>query len=80
MGPSGFIAVLAGWITTEVGRQPYTVHGLLRVNSIVLTRAVNIPQPYEFEYERTPRFTQRFDRSLGPGKNYFQTSNGSLEP
>ena len=29
MGPSGFIAVLAGWITTEVGRQPYTVYGLL---------------------------------------------------
>lgn len=27
MGPSGFIAVLAGWITTEVGRQPYTVYG-----------------------------------------------------
>ena len=30
MAPSGFIAVLAGWITTEVGRQPYTVYGLLR--------------------------------------------------
>ena len=30
MGPSGFVAVLAGWITTEVGRQPYTVFGLLR--------------------------------------------------
>jgi cytochrome bd ubiquinol oxidase subunit I len=30
MGPSGFAAVLAGWITTEVGRQPYTVYGLLR--------------------------------------------------
>ena len=30
MGPSGFIAVLDGWITTEVGRQPYTVQGLLR--------------------------------------------------
>lgn len=29
MGPTGFIAVLAGWITTEVGRQPYTVYGLL---------------------------------------------------
>ncbi len=29
MAPSGFIAVLAGWITTEVGRQPYTVYGLL---------------------------------------------------
>ena len=29
MGPSGFAAVLAGWITTEVGRQPWTVQGLL---------------------------------------------------
>jgi len=30
MGPSGLVAVLAGWITTEVGRQPWTVHGLMR--------------------------------------------------
>jgi cytochrome d ubiquinol oxidase subunit I len=30
MAPSGFAAVLAGWITTEVGRQPYVVYGLLR--------------------------------------------------
>ena len=30
MGPAGFVAVIAGWVTTEVGRQPYTVHGLLR--------------------------------------------------
>ncbi len=29
MLPSGFIAVLAGWVTTEVGRQPYTIYGLL---------------------------------------------------
>jgi cytochrome bd ubiquinol oxidase subunit I len=29
MGPSGFVAVIAGWITTEVGRQPYTVYGHL---------------------------------------------------
>jgi cytochrome d ubiquinol oxidase subunit I len=28
--PLGFIAVLAGWTTTEVGRQPWTVYGLLR--------------------------------------------------
>ncbi len=32
MGPMGFVAVLAGWITTEVGRQPYTVYGLLRTS------------------------------------------------
>jgi cytochrome bd ubiquinol oxidase subunit I len=29
-GPIGFLAVLAGWTTTEVGRQPWTVYGLLR--------------------------------------------------
>jgi cytochrome d ubiquinol oxidase subunit I len=28
--PLGFLAVLAGWATTEVGRQPWTVYGLLR--------------------------------------------------
>jgi len=31
-GPTGFVAVLAGWITTEVGRQPFTVYGLLRTS------------------------------------------------
>jgi cytochrome d ubiquinol oxidase subunit I len=30
MAPSGFIALLAGWTVTEVGRQPLTVYGLLR--------------------------------------------------
>ncbi|RDW12342.1 cytochrome ubiquinol oxidase subunit I [Paracoccus thiocyanatus] len=30
MGPAGFAALLAGWITTEVGRQPFTVYGLMR--------------------------------------------------
>ncbi|MCW3476978.1 cytochrome ubiquinol oxidase subunit I [Limobrevibacterium gyesilva] len=30
MAPAGFVALLAGWMVTEVGRQPYTVYGLLR--------------------------------------------------
>jgi cytochrome d ubiquinol oxidase subunit I len=30
MAPSGLVAILAGWFTTEVGRQPYVVDGLLR--------------------------------------------------
>jgi cytochrome d ubiquinol oxidase subunit I len=30
MGPAGFVAVIAGWVTTEVGRQPFTVYNLLR--------------------------------------------------
>ena len=29
-GPSGFIAELAGWITAEIGRQPYVVYGVIR--------------------------------------------------
>ena len=30
MGPAGFIALLAGWFTTEVGRQPWVVYGVMR--------------------------------------------------
>ena len=33
--PSGYIAVTAGWITTEVGRQPYVVYGHLRTADAV---------------------------------------------
>jgi cytochrome d ubiquinol oxidase subunit I len=32
MWPIGFIAILAGWITTETGRQPYVAYGLLRTS------------------------------------------------
>jgi cytochrome d ubiquinol oxidase subunit I len=35
MGGSGFLAVLAGWICAEVGRQPYVVYGLLRTADAV---------------------------------------------
>src|SRR5271167_1796324 len=35
MSPAGYIAVVAGWVTTEVGRQPYTVYGeLLTADSL----------------------------------------------
>jgi cytochrome d ubiquinol oxidase subunit I len=30
VAPLGFVAVIAGWIVTEVGRQPWTVYGLMR--------------------------------------------------
>jgi len=30
MGPSGLIALLAGWLTTEIGRQPWLIYGLMR--------------------------------------------------
>ena len=30
MGPAGVVAILAGWYTTEIGRQPWVVYGLMR--------------------------------------------------
>ncbi len=35
MGPSGLIALLAGWYTTEIGRQPWVVYGLMRTADAV---------------------------------------------
>ncbi|WP_017939770.1 cytochrome ubiquinol oxidase subunit I [Zestomonas thermotolerans] len=35
MGPAGLLAILAGWFTTEVGRQPWVVYGLLRTADAV---------------------------------------------
>ena len=35
MAPSGFVAVIAGWITTEVGRQPYVIYNLMRTADAV---------------------------------------------
>jgi cytochrome d ubiquinol oxidase subunit I len=35
MGPSGLVAVTAGWVTTEVGRQPFTVYDVLRTSDSV---------------------------------------------
>jgi len=30
LAPAGFLAMLSGWVVTEVGRQPFTVYGLMR--------------------------------------------------
>jgi cytochrome d ubiquinol oxidase subunit I len=35
MGPAGFVAVIAGWVTTEVGRQPWVIYGLMRTRDAV---------------------------------------------
>jgi cytochrome d ubiquinol oxidase subunit I len=35
MGPSGLVALLAGWCTTEIGRQPWIVYGLMRTADAV---------------------------------------------
>jgi cytochrome d ubiquinol oxidase subunit I len=54
MGPAGFIAMLAGWVVTETGRQPFTVYGLLRTAdsssaqsfSFVMTSTLSILAAY----------------------------------
>jgi cytochrome d ubiquinol oxidase subunit I len=35
MGPTGLVAMLAGWFTTEIGRQPWVVYGVLRTSDAV---------------------------------------------
>lgn len=35
MGPSGFVTLLAGWVTTEVGRQPWVVYGVMRTSQAI---------------------------------------------
>ena len=35
MIPAGFVAVVAGWTVTEVGRQPWIVYGLMRTRDAV---------------------------------------------
>ncbi|MBQ1542976.1 cytochrome ubiquinol oxidase subunit I [Caulobacter sp. CCUG 60055] len=33
MGPAGFVAVIAGWMVAEIGRQPWVVFGVMRTAS-----------------------------------------------
>jgi cytochrome bd ubiquinol oxidase subunit I len=40
MGPAGVIAILAGWFTTEIGRQPWIVYGLMRTADAVTKHSV----------------------------------------
>ncbi|RWX36685.1 cytochrome ubiquinol oxidase subunit I [Rhizobium leguminosarum] len=40
MGPMGLVAIIAGWITTEVGRQPWVVYGVMRTRDAVSNHSV----------------------------------------
>jgi cytochrome d ubiquinol oxidase subunit I len=44
-GPASVVALIAGWITTEVGRQPWIVYDVMRVDAAV-TGAHVIPFSY----------------------------------
>jgi len=40
MGPTGLLAILAGWLTTEIGRQPWVVYGVMRTADAVSNHSV----------------------------------------
>jgi cytochrome d ubiquinol oxidase subunit I len=40
MGPAGILAILCGWATTEMGRQPWVVYGLMRTQDAVAHHSV----------------------------------------
>jgi len=44
-GPLSVVALIAGWVTTEVGRQPWVVYGVMRTEDAV-TGAGGIPVGY----------------------------------
>jgi cytochrome d ubiquinol oxidase subunit I len=44
-GPASLVALIAGWVTTEVGRQPWVVYGVMRTSQAV-TGASGIPVGY----------------------------------
>jgi cytochrome d ubiquinol oxidase subunit I len=36
-GPLGILSVEAGWVVTELGRQPWAIHGVMRTSDAVTT-------------------------------------------
>ena len=56
MAPAGFVSVLAGWFVTEVGRQPYIIHNVMKTaeaaspvaGSVVLSSLVGFVAVYVF--------------------------------
>jgi cytochrome d ubiquinol oxidase subunit I len=44
-GPASVVALICGWVTTEVGRQPWVVYGVMRTEQAV-TAAHGIPVGY----------------------------------
>ena len=57
-GPLSLVAMIAGWITTEVGRQPWIVYEVMRTEQAV-TSADGLEVGYAFLVSRVPRPRRR---------------------
>jgi cytochrome d ubiquinol oxidase subunit I len=86
--PLGFVAVIAGWFATEVGRQPWVVYGLMRTRdavtpsltgSDVLISLIIYVLAYIFVYGGGVVLLARLIRT-GPGVEPEETVKGSRRP
>lgn len=74
MSPAGFIALLSGWVVTEIGRQPWTIYGLLRTaNSVspiplpwVITSCCGVVIVYVLAFSFGMRYLLRYINSPLP--------------
>ena len=73
MGPAGFVAVIAGWVTTEVGRQPYTVYGRLLTADVAVARSPRRRSPL-----RSWLFVAVYFTVFGAGAAYLLRMMGRL--
>ena len=89
MTPAGFIAILAGWFVTEIGRQPYIVYGVMRTaeaNSPVLGETVFISliafiAVYTFIFGAGIYYiVQLIRKGPSPRENAFYGSHGLKAP
>jgi cytochrome d ubiquinol oxidase subunit I len=92
MTPSGFIAVLAGWFVTEVGRQPWTAYGVIRTTesiSPVIAEQVAITLllfviVYTFVFGAGSYYILKLigkgPSTVGDGKKYYDHSKVATAP
>lgn len=86
MTPSGFVAVLAGWFVTEVGRQPWTAYGVLRtaesispvIAEQVLLTLIGFIVVYSFVFGAGSYYILKLigkgPGSIGDGEKYYDHS------
>jgi cytochrome d ubiquinol oxidase subunit I len=72
MAPAGFVAMICGWIVTEVGRQPFTIYGLMR------TAHSNGQQPLSFVAGSTLAIVVLYLLVFGLGFFYLMRAIGRL--
>lgn len=86
MTPTGFIALLAGWFVTEVGRQPWTAYGVIRTtNSIspvaaeqVMLTLIGFVVVYTFVFGAGSYYILKLigkgPKTIGDGEKYYDHS------